>query len=402
MICEEVKINLHDYVDELLDELTKRDVEYHIRNCDLCFKEYQKMLAFFERLRLLPVVINPPKEIIEGVKSELMNIRGASFVPDVNVTPRNARKIAKEKEKQEKKLNKERAVVRKSLVTKRIYKKPYSKGPSVELKRILYTAIPLALIAFGYFVYDFQKYNYPWQVVSIAGNHTVNGRADKSDKWDQGETLSTDDQSKAIVTIPKVGTMEVGTNSLLVLDRAKDGANQVYIKKGSVSISNTEDMPDYSLIVDGFEIIDRGGKFELAAGSSLGAILKVNFAFVEIPYNGNSFMIDENHTCVLRKGKRPGTPIHVKASDSLRAAVELFDFGNGGEASVERIISLAKEEDMLTLLSLIPHVQQLQRQILFQEISNRFPPPENVTRAGIIRLESEMLYRWWEEIEWQL
>lgn len=402
MICEEVKINLHDYVDELLDDSTKREVEQHIRNCDLCFREYKKMIVFFDQLKQLPALIDPPQEIIEKVKSELMKIQGASSISILQAPTANSRKLLKEKEKQQKKLLKERPVVKKSNITRRIYKKPYSSPPTVEIKRVLMTVLPLAIIAFAYFLYDFQKYNYPWSVISIEGNPIISGRPDKSDKWDQGETLVTDETSKASVQIPKVGTMEVGPNSLLVLDKAKDGANLVIMRNGKVSVINKEDMADFTLLLNDFEIVDRGGKFELENLSVPGAKLKVSTAFVEILYNGNSYMVNESHTCTLRKGFRPGIPVHKNASDSLLAAIELFDFGNGGEASVEKIISLAKEEDMLTLLALIPVVPQLQRQIIFQEISNRFPPPESVTRAGIIRLEKDMLYRWWEEIEWQL
>ncbi len=402
MICEEVNINLHDYVDEQLDDITKREVEYHIRNCDLCFKNYKKMMVFFDKLKQLPAVIDPPKEILESVKTELMRMQGLATSGDHKISAKDAKRIQKEKEKQEKKLLNERAVVRKSKVTKRIYKKPYNPGLSPEVKKIFLTVLPLAIIAFGYFLYDFHKYNYPWRIVNIEGSAFIGGRNDNSDKWQQGELLTTNEFSKTAVHVPKVGTLEVGYNSKLFLDKAKDGANTVTLKLGKVHLSNIEYMPDFTILVNGFKIIDRGGKFEIENTSFNVAKLTVGYAFAEIIFNGISFMVDENHTCILRKGFRPGTPVNINSSDSMRAAVEWFDFENGGENAIEKILSLSKEQDVLTLLALLPNVPQLQRQIIFQEISNRFPPPESVTRAGIIRLDKEMLYTWWQEIEWQL
>ncbi|MEW6653409.1 MAG: zf-HC2 domain-containing protein [Bacteroidota bacterium] len=402
MICEEVKINLHDYIDEQLDDLTKREVEQHIRNCDLCFKEYKKMIVFFDQLRQLPAIIDPPKNILDSVKTELMSIHGLITHADQQISSKAARKIRKEKEKQEKKIRKDGAAVRKSRVTKGIYKKPYNTSTPAEIKKLLLTVLPLAVIAFAYFLYDFQKYNYPWQVINVTGKPIIGTRTDENDKWKQGELLSTDDKSKAVVHIPKVGTMEIGINTQLLLNKAKDGANKVTLNQGKINVINNEEMPDFSIFVNGFEVINRGGKFEIENIPMLGAKLKAGYAFVEIVHNGSSYLLDENHICKLKKGFRPGTPVNIFSSDSLRASVESFDFEDGGEAAVEKIISLAKEQDMLTLLALIPVVPQLQRQIIFQEISNRFPPPESVTRAGIIRLDTEMLYRWWQEIEWQL
>jgi hypothetical protein len=402
MICEEVKINLHDYVDELLDDSTKRELEQHIRNCDLCFKEYQKMTLFFDKLKQLPAIINPPQEIIEKVKNELLKQLSPSSAHSQTSPLKTSRKIIKEKEKQKRKLLKESPAVKKSNITRRIYSRPYAPGSSIEIRKILLIILPLVIVAFGYYLYDLRKYNYPWSVVSVKGNPIVNGKPGESDKWNQGEILITDKTSQASVRIPKVGTINVSENSFLSLDKAKDGANLITLKNGKVSVVNEESMPDFTISVTDFDILDRGGKFDLEYLTSAGAKLEVDFAFVEITHEGNSYLVDENHTCVLRKGFRPGLPVHLKASDSLRAAIELFDFKEGGEEAVEKIIKFAKEEDMLTLLALIPFVPQLQRQIIFQEISNRFPPPESVTRAGIIRLDKDMLYRWWEEIEWQL
>jgi hypothetical protein len=86
----------------------------------------------------------------------------------------------------------------------------------------------------------------------------------------------------------------------------------------------------------------------------------------------------------------------------LKSEVEKFDYENGGDDSIQKIISTANKEDILTLLALIPNASQLQRQVLFQVIANHYPPPTGVTRMGIIKADFEMLYKWWDEIEWQI
>ncbi|MHB8930668.1 MAG: anti-sigma factor family protein, partial [Melioribacteraceae bacterium] len=74
MNCEEVKISLHDFVDETLDGFMKREVETHLRTCDNCFNEYKKIRNFFDILKNLPYTIEPPKGIVESFSAELLKI----------------------------------------------------------------------------------------------------------------------------------------------------------------------------------------------------------------------------------------------------------------------------------------------------------------------------------------
>jgi hypothetical protein len=403
MICEEVKISLHDYIDEMLDDFTKREVEQHIRSCNVCIKEYKKLMGFFDRLKELPIIIDPPKDIIEVVHAKLLNLSEPVKILDAKQLLKNTRKIQKERDRQEKELKKQSVVLRKIKTTQKIIKRRgYSHNPNSSLKKTLLFILPLLSIALGYFLYDLHKYNYPWKVVSVEGVQKINGSIIQNDLWSQGGLLSTDSHAKAMVVVPNVGSLEVGNNSRLILEKGKEGANVVGIGKGTVKIVNAVNMPELTFIIGQNKVLDRGGEFLTEVDNNGNAKINVKFAFVEIIYNDDHFYVDENYQCELNVGRRPGIPYYKDASDTLKAAIESFDRLNGGEAAVEKIISFCKEKDVLTLLALIPYVPQLQRQILFQEISNYFPPPESITRAGIIRLDKEMLYKWWEEIEWQL
>jgi hypothetical protein len=128
----------------------------------------------------------------------------------------------------------------------------------------------------------------------------------------------------------------------------------------------------------------------------------VEFGFVEIGYKNQSYFVSEGYVCEIKNNYPPGIPYRLNASDTLKNEVEKFDYENGGDDSVQKIISTAHNEDMLTLLALIPNTSQLQRQLLFQVVANHYPPPSGVTRMGIIKADSEMLNKWWEEIEWQI
>lgn len=405
MTCEEVKISLHDFIDETLDGYSKRFIETHIRECSKCFTQYKKIRLLFESLGKLPGTIEAPHDIIEILSSELLNRSAKDEEHKEILSPSDQKKIKKEKAKLEKKLKTIRSVVHKSEVSKKLnipVSRAISSTRNINWLKTFLTLLPLLMIGAGYFIYDYQKYNHPWGVKALEGTPLINGRADSNYKLDQGESLLTDEKSRAVVEVPKVGNVEVGYSTLLFLEKGKDGNNKISLKNGSIKIVNSADLPDLAIIMKNSEVIDRSGEFALKVDENENGKLNVNYGFVEIKYMKESFLINEAHVCEIRNGFRPGTPYRIDASDTLKKAVQLFDFNNGGEKAVETIISAAKETDVLTLLALIPYVSQLQRQILFQEISNHFPPPEDVTRMGIIKLNLDMLYRWWEEIEWQL
>lgn len=401
MTCEEVKISLHDYFDNTVDQFTKRDIEYHIRNCEVCKKEYQKLFVFFDRLKKTPFVIDPPKDILDIIRSELLGMSESS-IKEPKKSLKNTLKILKENDKQEKHVKKKNAAFGR-IKTRKVFKdQSLKRRNKSSVKNIMLTLLPLFIIAVGYFVYDLQKYNYPWSVRSLEGNQKINGNSVQNDLWNPGSTLSTDENARAKVNVPNIGTIEVGSGSSLILEKAKEGSNTVVMEKGSIRVVNSTNMPSLTIKIGVHKILDRGGEFSVETDKLGNAGINVKYAFVEIVFNDNHYFLKENYSCSLRVGKEPGIPIHKNASDTLKTAIESFDVLNGGDQALDKIIRSYKESDVLTLLALIPKVSQLQRQIIFQEISNHFPPPETITRAGIIRLDKDMLYKWWEEIEWQI
>ncbi len=403
MNCEEIKLSLHDYADELLDTPSKKEVESHLRTCANCFNEFKRLTIFFEKIKELPPPVDLPLDIVDKLRMELLSQVATPAQKDQTKYLGDTKKIKKEREKLERISKQKSALERKSQVTKKIIKPlTYSHSSKAYFLGIVVKMLPLVLMVAGYLIYDLQKYNSPWFVEVVSGQYSINKSISKNYNWSQNELISTGDNSIVNVAIPKVGVLEISGNSNILLVRAKDGANQISLSNGKIKIANQTEMPDLSIKIGSVELIDRGGEFELVVDEVNNCKLSVKYGFVELDDSKRKYFIDNNYECEIKKGFIPGLPYHVKASEALRLAINEFDYFNGGDAAVEKIIESATEFDMLTLLALIPRVSQLQRQILFQEIANRFPPPESVTRMGILKLDEEMLYRWWAEIEWQI
>lgn len=406
MNCEEVKISLHDFVDELLDDNRKREIEIHLKSCNNCFAEYKRIKKFFDKLKDMPYTIEPPTDVIAMLSDELLKKAVADSVEEKAQPKVNIRKLKREQIKQEKLLKNARGAIRKSHVTKSIFttriSSPVSTKIGLDLQKTILTLLPLVLIAVGYFIYDFTLLNSPWKVRTIMGNVIINGRVSTTERWEEKESLVTDSYSKAVINVPNTARIEVGENSFLILQKAKDKQNRIKLVKGNLRVINNNLMPYLSIEVDNSVIHDRGGTFEIKIDDNSITSLKVEYGYLEIEQKGRSYFLDEGYICDIHPNSHPGTPYRIDSSNELKNEVKKFDYENGGDNSVQQIISLATESDMLTLLALIERVSESYRSILFNKIAAYYPPPAGVTLEGVVKLDRDMLEKWWFEIEWQI
>jgi hypothetical protein len=406
MNCEEIKISLHDFVDELLEENYKREIETHLKSCNNCFAEYKKIKKFFEKLKSIPYTIDPPDNLIEQLTEELLKIAESEQREEESKPKVNIKKLKREQAKQEKILKDSRGVFRKSRVTKSIFttkiSAPLSPRLGLDPKKTILTLLPLVLFAVGYFVYDFSLINSPWKVRTITGNVLINGQIRASERWEENESLVTEDDSKAVVYVPNTGRIEVDANSFLILNKAKDKGNRIKLIKGSIRIINNNLLPYLAIEIDNSVIHNRGGTIAITIDDNSITFVKVEYGYLEIEESGRVFFVDEGYTCEIRPNSHSGTPHRIDAPEELKEEIRNLDYEFGGDSSVQKIISLAAESDMLTLLALIPRSSESLRTVIFNKISAYYPPPAGVTLEGIVKLDPEMIEKWWFEIEWQI
>jgi len=69
MNCDEVKINLPEYIDRKLDETTLRDIRKHLESCDSCTALHRELSSFLNYMDSLPT-----PEVPEGMKEEFVGM----------------------------------------------------------------------------------------------------------------------------------------------------------------------------------------------------------------------------------------------------------------------------------------------------------------------------------------
>jgi len=404
--CEEVKINIHKYIDGQLDKATQNEMDSHLNSCDSCFDLYNNTATIIEKIKDLPSIVDLPFNIREILADEFLKKTEDEKPKDIPPKRINSKKLIKEQKRLERELKLSRDQKRKTFISKsqltRIRTKKISFLEKYSFKKILIAIIPLIIIALGYFAFDLLKNNSPWEIEWKHGRYAVNGLENANLKLSKYETISTKDSSQMILYVPQTGRIEINSNSSVTLINPKNGSNKVRLNNGTIKMVTTAMIPYLTVEVKNFSVRDIGGVFTASMLPAGDAKLFVDFGMVEVTYQGISFKLDEGYICDIFKGKKPGTPYRFDASDSLKNAIRLFDSNEDFEIPLSIIIKEAIPSDVLTLLALIPKVPPVKRQLIFQKISNYFSPPKNVTRMGIVTLDLEMLELWWNDIEWRI
>ncbi len=115
-------------------------------------------------------------------------------------------------------------------------------------------------------------------------------------------------------------------------------------------------------------------------------------------------MVPAGATCATRPGIGPGTPYFEDASEIFRTALAKLDFepnniGWSNIPSLDLILMDARPRDSLTLWHLLGRVDESNRSRIYDRLATLVPPPEGVTRDGVLHLNEQMLELWRDKLE---
>jgi hypothetical protein len=211
--------------------------------------------------------------------------------------------------------------------------------------------------------------------------------------------IVTDASSRAKITNPKIGTLDLGPESRLTFVAGSPDEQRFSLERGTISASTW--VPPRVFVVETpvASAVDLGCEYRLTVGAGGRSLLLVTAGWVELGWNGRSVIVPAAAYCLMRAGPGPGTPFSEYASDTLRQALEQFDFGGGATGALETILAHAGKRDAITLWHLISRVSGQDRPRVSDRLDALVPRPPGVTPEGVLRLDPAMLDRWWDAFE---
>lgn len=253
------------------------------------------------------------------------------------------------------------------------------------------------LVTVGVIVYRNYGPNAEWPVITWTpgiGGSTIT----KETSLAIGETLVTDANSRASLSVGKIGIVEIEPNSSVRLVRASITEHRLALNRGEMHA--TIKAPPRIFFVDtpSAEAVDLGCEYTLKVDDTGRTFLHVIIGWVMLQRDGRESYVPRDATCETRPGIGPGTPFFDDASDELRTALAKYDFENGGTDALNVILNEARERDTFTLWHLIQRVDDPTRAIILERMIALVGLPGGITREGLMRLNKKMLENWKDEL----
>ncbi|PYT58322.1 MAG: hypothetical protein DMG35_18025, partial [Acidobacteria bacterium] len=214
-----------------------------------------------------------------------------------------------------------------------------------------------------------------------------------------GQTLVTDSSSRASITLDETGRIEIDPSSRLRLLASGPGRKRLSLERGTIHATIWAPPGQFVVDTPSAVAVDLGCVYTLHVDDSGAGLLRTTMGWVGFKLNGHESFIPAGAVCATRPKTGPGTPYLEDASPSFRDALSKFDFVATTPAERNALLGIiltdAQEEDALTLWHLLSRVSDADRPGVYDRLAALAPPPEEVTREGILRLDQKMLDSWW-------
>ena len=230
-----------------------------------------------------------------------------------------------------------------------------------------------------------------WQVETLAGNLLKSELA-------VGETLETDANSRARITVADLGNIEVAPKSRIKLVTSRSTEHRLFLEHGALQAQILA--PPRLFIVDtpSAVAVDLGCAYRLEVDKAGNSKLHVTSGFVALERGGRVAIVPAGAICLTKKRVGLGTPFSETASTLFQQALHRFDFANGGKESLQTILKESRGADTVTLWHLLSRLPKNEREKILDMIASFIKIPESITREGILNLDKKML----ERLRWEL
>src|SRR5262245_9327723 len=219
-----------------------------------------------------------------------------------------------------------------------------------------------------------------------------------------GDTLQTNSSSEAQVKIANIGQMTLDRNTRIRLLKTQSDQHRIALDHGRVEATTWAPPRLFIVETPSATAVDLGCKYTLEVEQDGSSLLHVTLGIVALERGGRETVVPAGAFCRTRPGAGPGVPFFEDSSASLQAALQKLDFGleePERTRQLEIVLHESRVRDALSLWYLLLRVDPQSRGLIHDRLAQLLPAPRQVTREGVIALDSKTLAAW-EQVVSQL
>ena len=245
-----------------------------------------------------------------------------------------------------------------------------------------------------------------WEIARIEGAprvgwHSLSANSETA-KLKVGQTLVTDNSSRASITLDETGRIEVDPASRLRVLASGPNRKRLSLERGTIHATIWAPPGEFVVDTPSAVAVDLGCVYTLHVDDSGAGLLRTTMGWVGFKLNGRESFIPAGAVCATRPKIGPGTPYFEDGSASFREALTKLDFVRITPQERNALLGIllvdARKEDALTLWHLLSRVSDADRPGVYDRLAALAPPPQDVTREGILRLDQKTLDSWWNSL----
>jgi hypothetical protein len=243
-----------------------------------------------------------------------------------------------------------------------------------------------------------------WAVVPLAGAPSVAGtRLADSGALAVGEWLETDAESRAVLTLGRIGSAQIGPGSRIRLERAGLMEHRLTLERGTFRAVVSAPPRIFIVETPAVRATDLGCAYTLEVDSAGSSRLSVIAGSVELRQNGSVTVVPMGLVAEVAVGGRPGTPYSRTLAPTARDALHRIDAGSADDTDLDLVLdAMYRPEDdytlrrrsAITLWNMVPRVAPRDRARVYDRLTALFPEPDGVTMEGMLALDRQMMERW--------
>ncbi|PJA96585.1 MAG: hypothetical protein CO129_05825 [Ignavibacteriales bacterium CG_4_9_14_3_um_filter_34_10] len=383
MNCDEIKIKMHDFLDNLLTESEVSDFEASIVKCPKEFNKFEKLNKLTTKVRTLPLSFEPDKKILANITDKLMSVR-------FEKNPIKQSKKADEKtdsKKEKHKTDTDKIVLERDL------------RRSAKIKNAVISLVVLSILAICvYIVYNIIIMEKRPCVIEVnQGTYTVNLSKPQINQIVEGDLLKVNANSNLRLIIPAKGFFVLNEITTLKLLNSDNDNYKVEIQNPDFRFVSTSKETNVEINLGEHKILTGNSGFIIKSISIDTLQLDVFQGAVKIFNENKKIIVTKNYVSKLIGGNI-FIPHHKKASEQIINLANTLSVSPNDANSLFLLLIQSEKKDVFTLFELFLQASPPNREMILEKIQNYYRIPIEISKTELLLHKSDALDKYWDFI----